>query len=158
MGDTEAEESRRALCVGRVRGGANRRSRAVGKVLEITLLLSMGLLGAACKEESAPSTPEPEPARPAVNRSPYASERIPDLTLRVNVQFGFSGYGAFVDPDDDPLSFSASSSRSDIASVRVDRDTISVETHRPGSTTVSVTARDPRGRSASQRFSVTVVR
>ena len=123
----------------------------------IALLCLAGLLIAACaEEESAPSSPEP--SQPAVNRSPYASDRIPDLTLRVNVQFGFNGYGYFTDPDDDPLSFSGSSNNRNIASVFTSRESVNVETHRAGSATVTVTARDPRGRSASQSFRVTVVR
>ena len=125
----------------------------------MTLLLSAGVLSATCaEEESAPASPEPEPPRSTQNRSPYASDRIPDLTLRVNVQFGFNGYGYFTDPDDDRLTFSGSSNSRSIATVFVSRETVSVETHRAGSARVSVTARDPSGRSASQSFSVTVVR
>lgn len=64
--------------------------------------------------------------------------------------------GAFSDPDGDPLSYEATSDASDIATASVSGSDVTVIGEAPGSATVTVTATDPGGLSATQTFAVTV--
>ena len=69
----------------------------------------------------------------------------------------------FRDPDLDPLGYSATSSNQGVASVRVRSNDINpgpnflvVDTHRAGTTVITVLVADLSGLSVSQRFTVTV--
>ena len=92
------------------------------------------------------------------NRPPQAVGTLDDPTLTV-------GHGALVvdvarafsDPDGDVLTYTATSAAQAIAAVAVSGDTATVTPVRPGVATVTVTATDPGGLSAVQRFAVTVV-
>ena len=90
------------------------------------------------------------------NRRPTASS-IPTQTLTVDGSPGtvdLSQY--FEDPDDDELTYSASSSRTGVVTVSVSGSTLTLTPVAVGSARVSVTASDPDGLSASRSVSVTV--
>ena len=104
-----------------------------------------------------------EPVPPPTNRPPVVRIQMDDRVLTepggegtVGVRFGLSFY--FRDPDGDPLTFSASSSDETVATAVVNAaaDEIQVASVAPGTATVTVTATDPSGASASQTFEVTV--
>ena len=99
---------------------------------------------------------------PPANRPPVVRIQLEDRVLTepggegaIGVRFGLSFY--FRDPDGDPLTFSASSSDETVATAVVNAENeLQVASVAPGTTTVTVTATDPSGASASQTFMVTV--
>ena len=90
------------------------------------------------------------------NRPPVAVGTIPRLTMAPSgrVSIGASAY--FTDPDGEPLTYSASSSNSGVATVSVSGATVTIRAVAEGSATITITAQDPGGLTATQRASVTV--
>jgi len=62
----------------------------------------------------------------------------------------------FTDPDGDALTYAATSSNTAAATVEVAGDTVTIAGDAEGVATITVTARDPGGLTATQRFDVTV--
>ena len=90
-------------------------------------------------------------------RRPVARGRIDDLSFAADRAARTVDVAAyFSDPDGDALSFKAASSNRNVAAVRSDRSTLTVTPGVRGSATITVTASDPGGLSAVQRFQVTV--
>ena len=90
------------------------------------------------------------------NRRPTPVSTIPQQTLETggSTTFGVSRY--FTDPDGDALTYSATSSNTNVASVSVSGSNVTITAGQAGSATVTVTARDPEGLTATQRVSVSV--
>lgn len=91
------------------------------------------------------------------NRAPRAVGTIPDGVLLVGEEYAVDLEPYFNDPDDDPLTYAASSSNNSVAEARVLDEGIFVTAAGHGSATVSVTATDPGGLSATASFEVGVV-
>ena len=89
-------------------------------------------------------------------RSPVAGEGIPELTVEVGSTESVDLAGHFSDPDEDVLTYTASSSNTSIATVSVSGAIVQVTGVAAGSVTVTVTATDPDELSAEQTFTVTV--
>ena len=90
-------------------------------------------------------------------RRPVARGRIGDLafaTDRAARTVDAAAY--FSDPDGDVLSFKAASSNRNVAAVRTDRNAVTITPGTRGVATITVTATDPGGLSAVQRFQVSV--
>ena len=64
--------------------------------------------------------------------------------------------GVFTDPDGDPLSYSTASDDASIATASISGESMTVDGLAPGTTSITVTASDPMGLSASGSFEVTV--
>ena len=97
--------------------------------------------------------------RDRVNRAPVAVGRVEHLTFRVDDGPAYVEMsGAFRDPDGDPLTYAAVSSRPRVASVEVSGSTVTVTPAAAGTATVTVTATDAGGSnsSATQTFFVEV--
>ena len=92
----------------------------------------------------------------APNRAPVASAKIPDATVAVGDSVTLDLTPYFSDPDGDTLVFKAVSSDASVAAVSVSGSTITTRGVAKGAATVTVTATDPEGLSASQDFEVTV--
>ena len=143
-----------------IRGG--RLSRACSHVLAIALLLAAGLLSITCGGGSPsappPSTPAPTPPPPPAqpNRAPTVAIPIPNVTLERDRPRTFSLALYFSDPDGDRLTYAATTSDPLTAAVRVTGSEVTLTALRDGTVTVTVTARDPGGLSASQDFTATV--
>ena len=90
------------------------------------------------------------------NRAPEPAGAIPPLTLAVGDTVTVSVSAYFADPDGESLSFTAASSNAAVAGVSAAGDSVTVIATAKGMVTVTVTARDPRGEAAQQRFQVTV--
>ncbi len=92
----------------------------------------------------------------ASNRAPEAVGSIPGQNVSVGgtAAVGVSSY--FRDPDGDALTYTATSSASSVASVSVSGSSVTIGGVAAGTATVTVTARDPGGLTATQRFGVTV--
>ncbi len=90
------------------------------------------------------------------NRAPEPLGAMDDLTIKpgTSVSLGVSPY--FTDPDGDELTYAAASSGTAVATVEVSGDTVAVTGEAEGDATVTVTARDPDGLTATQLFDVTV--
>ncbi|WP_420464386.1 Ig-like domain-containing protein [Candidatus Palauibacter sp.] len=90
------------------------------------------------------------------NRAPEAVRSIPPVGLAAGDDATFEVSSYFNDPDGDALSYAAESSDVAVASVSVSGAALTITGVAPGTATVTVTARDPEGLSASQNVDVTV--
>ena len=117
------------------------------------ILLSV-LLFAACGGGNKGIGPSEE-SEP--NQAPEAVEDIPDQDMilgegeaKLNVS------GTFRDGDGDRLTFSARSSDESVAAVAISGSSLTVKSVSPGDATITVTATDTGGLSATRRFRVYV--
>lgn len=93
---------------------------------------------------------------PPVNRAPGASGSIPAQTLHVGESATVDLAGYFAEPDGDPLTYAATTSNPQVATVAVQGDQVRITAVAQGTATVNITATDPGGLSASQSLTVTV--
>ena len=95
-----------------------------------------------------------------INRAPVIANAIPNQTLKVGgLPFTRDLNAApiiFSDPDGDPLSYTASSSASNIAATNIAGGVLTVSPVEAGNAMISVTANDNRGGMVSTTFNVTV--
>ena len=95
--------------------------------------------------------------RPAgANRPPVVAATLPDRELTLNGTLNVDASQAFVDPDDDALNYTVSSSAPDSVTVRASGARVTQTAVAFGTATIRVTATDPGGLSVSQLFTVTV--
>ena len=90
------------------------------------------------------------------NRAPFASAEIPDATVAAGDSAALDLTPYFSDPDDDPLTFEAVSSDASVAAASASGSSVATRGVAKGTATVTVTATDPEGLSASQDFKVAV--
>ncbi len=90
------------------------------------------------------------------NRAPETGDRIPDLTLFEGEKEPVDAAAHFRDPDGDSLSYTAASSNASVATVAVSGSAVVVSALANGMATVTVSATDPDGSSATSAFGVTV--
>ena len=91
------------------------------------------------------------------NRAPRAVGSIPDQTLTEGGSARTLDVSEnFEDPDGDTLSYRASSNRTSVVRVSVSGSEVTLTPVAAGTATVTVTATDPGGQSATQRLDVTV--
>ncbi len=91
------------------------------------------------------------------NRAPRAVGNISDQTLTEDGSVTTVNVSArFTDPDGDNLSYRATSSRTSVVRTSVSGSRVTLTPRDAGTATVTVTATDPGGLSATQRFTVTV--
>ena len=96
---------------------------------------------------------------PAANFPPVPVGTLAQLALRVGqVPVQVEAAGAFQDPEGDPLTYGATSSKPEVASVSVSESTVTVRAMAAGTAVVTVTATDIDGsnKTATQKFTVTV--
>ena len=90
------------------------------------------------------------------NREPEVVDAIPARTLFTGETATVDASAHFHDPDGDPLTYTATSSSPEVATVMVSGATLTIHGVAAGVATVTVTASDPDGAGAEQRFEVTV--
>ena len=100
--------------------------------------------------------PTPPPPPPPANRAPTATGSIDAQTIPVGESVSVNVAGNFTDPDGNTLSYMAASSDDAVATASVSGSNVTIEGVAAGSATVTVTASDPGGLSATQSISVTV--
>lgn len=92
-----------------------------------------------------------------INEAPFVLDAIEDQELEAGGEtFTVDLTTVFSDPNGDDLTFMASSSHPDSATVSIDEDELTVTGQRVGTTTITVTATDPDGESVTDMFLVTV--
>ncbi len=90
------------------------------------------------------------------NRSPVPAAALPNRALAPDDTVNVDVSRAFVDPDDDALTYSASSSAPQVVTAGVTGVAVRLTAVREGVATIRVTATDPGGLSAMQSFTATV--
>ncbi len=110
-------------------------------ILALTLLT-----GTAC------GTTDPGPP----NNPPTATGTIPAQTVHVGQTVTVPVSQYFDDPDGDALTYAATTADANVATVAISGSNALVTGVSQGNTTVIVTASDPDGQTAEQRFTVTV--
>jgi len=90
------------------------------------------------------------------NRAPVVAEEIPAQTVYKGETAPLDLGPHFSDPDGDVLTYTAETTDSNVARAVVTGTTLTIEANARGEATITVTATDPGGLSASQRFTVTV--
>ena len=90
------------------------------------------------------------------NRAPQPRGTPPDVTVRVGATATVDAVQYFSDPDGEALTYAASASDGAVASVTVAGSAITATAEGKGSATITITASDPGGLSATQSFRFTV--
>ena len=90
------------------------------------------------------------------NRPPRAVGTIPPQRLSPGATRSINASQYFTDPDGDALTYTATSSRTSVATVSVSGSTVTIRGVATGSATITITARDPGGLTATQTTTVTV--
>ncbi len=103
-------------------------------------------------------TTGPEPPPPPPNRAPTAFGSIPPLTVTAGETVTTDVASYFRDPDGDALTYSTMTSHAGTASPTITGSSLTIAGVSPGTATVTVTARDPGGLTATQSAAVTVAR
>ena len=106
--------------------------------------------------EPVVTPPTPPPPTPPANRAPTASGSIEAQTIAAGDSVTVNVAGNFTDPDGNTLSFAAASSDDAVATASVSGSNVTINGVSAGTATVTVTASDPGGLSATQSISVTV--
>ena len=91
-----------------------------------------------------------------MNRAPVIGDSIPEQVLDRSDTVTVDLASHFTDPDDDVITYEATSSNELLLTVSVSQDELTLAGVRPGTVTVSVTATDPEGLSATQDFNTIV--
>ena len=110
--------------------------------------------GGTTPTPTTPPTPPPPP--PPANRAPTATGSIEAQTIPAGESVTVNVAGNFTDPDGNTLSFAAASSDDAVATASVSGSNVTINGVSAGTATVTVTASDPGGLSATQSISVTV--
>ena len=143
-----AETSDNGVATGVVSGGTL--TVKAGAIGEATMTVTAADPGGLAAEQSFLVT--------VLNRAPVATETIPRQLIAAGRSETLEMSTHFDDPDGDPLTFAATTSRSSVASVRVSGSKLTVRGVGSGEADVTVAATDTDGASAAQSFKVTVER
>ena len=90
------------------------------------------------------------------NAAPQMAGTLDDQVVTRGEPITVSIAGVFMDPDGDPLSYGTASDDASIATASISGESMTVDGLAPGTTSITVTASDPDGLSASGSFSVRV--
>ncbi|MYH53542.1 MAG: hypothetical protein F4139_11480 [Gemmatimonadetes bacterium] len=92
------------------------------------------------------------------NHQPVATRTIPDRQLWTGRTIAVNASTYFVEPNDDPMTYTVASSNAGAATADVSGHTVTISAQADGSPTITITASDPGGLTATQEFVVTVKR
>ena len=145
--------------------GYARVSKADGKGLAaFVVLLSLAFAACGGDKQSSPTAPTPIPTPAPTpptssNQAPQASGSIPAQELTVGAAAGMVDVAQyFSDPAGDALTYAADSNDAGTVTASVSGSILTLTPVAAGMATVTVTARDPGGLSATQTIDVTVLR
>ena len=114
-----------------------------------TALLAVALVS-ACGDATSPSAPAPG------NRSPRPQASIPSRAVQAGDTISVDVASFFTDPDGDPLTYAATTSDGGVSGASASGSNVTAVGVAEGTATITVTATDPGGLSARQRFTVDV--
>lgn len=117
-------------------------------------LAAIPLMGVCGGGDNGPDPVQPPPQQPNQAPLPVGSLGTVTIPLRGDVSVDVSSN--FRDPDGDALTISATSSDPGIAGAQTDGPNVTVTGVAPGTATITVTARDTGGLTATQQLGVTV--
>ena len=121
----------------------------------VALLLTFATAcGDGPRTPTAPTSPTTTTT--PTNSVPVTSGSIPAQSLPPNESIRLDVAQYFSDPDGDALTYEATSSDTQIATVTVTESTAILTGENVGRADIQVTARDPQGGTATQLFPVTV--
>ena len=92
------------------------------------------------------------------NLPPAVVGALPDRTLQLGATLDLDLSAVFADPDQDPLTFAASSSAPEVVTVLASGARVTLTAAALGTAQIRVTATEPGGRSVARSFRVTVTR
>ena len=127
----------------------SRKPLQAGFLLTVVAVTLVAIWAVACGDGATEPAPTP-------NRAPLPSGSIPAQTVAVGETATVNVAGYFTDPDGDALTFAATSSNPQTATVAASSGVVTVTAIERGEVTVTVTAMDPGGLSAQGAFTVTV--
>ncbi|WP_423927795.1 Ig-like domain-containing protein [Candidatus Palauibacter sp.] len=133
-----------------------RGSSSTARIVAGGLLALAAAWAMACSEAGTGPEPGPPPPPPPPNRPPAAAGAIPGQEVAVGDSLHFTVSSYFTDPDGDALTYDAGSSNPGVATAAAAIDLVTLAAVARGAATITVTATDPDGLEASQRFEVTV--
>lgn len=110
----------------------------------------------AADDDQATATQRVRVTVPQPNRPPQRVGSIPAQSIQVGASATVVASSYFSDPDGDALTYTATSSNSTVARTSVSGSIVTITGVTAGSATVTVTARDPDGLTATQTGRVTV--
>lgn len=110
----------------------------------------------ATDDSQATATQSVRVTVPQPNRPPQRVGSIPAQAVNIGASVTLNAAGYFSDPDGDALTYTATSSTPTVARVSASGSTVTITGLTAGSATLIVTARDPKGLTATQQARVTV--
>ena len=90
------------------------------------------------------------------NAAPQMVGTLDDQVVTRGEPITVSISGVFMDPDGDPLSYATASADASIATASISGESMTIDGLAPGTTSITVTASDPDGLSASGSYEVRV--
>ena len=117
--------------------------------------LTAATLAASCGGDGGTTVPPVDPPPPQ-NRAPVPVGSIGALTIDVGATVTTDVASNFNDPDGDALTYSAATSDGGVATATVSGSQVATTGVAAGTATITITARDPGGLTATQTMAVTV--
>jgi hypothetical protein len=126
----------------------------VRKITGLFVALTTVALASSCGGDGGTTVPPVDP--PPQNRAPVAVGSIAAVTVDAGATATTDVASNFNDPDGDALTYSAATSDGGVATATVSGSTVTTTGVAAGSATITITARDPGGLTATQTMAVTV--
>ena len=123
-------------------------------ILPAVFLAGVAWAGACGGDGGTVTPPTPPPETP--NRAPVAVGGLGTMTITAGQTMTVNVSANFNDPDGDALTYTAATSDAAVVAASVTGADVAVEGVAAGTATVTVTARDPGGLTATQTLGVTV--
>ena len=127
----------------------------VRTITGLFVALTTVALAASCGGDGGTTVPPVDPPAPQ-NRAPVPVGSIGALTIDVGATVTTDVASNFNDPDGDALTYSAATSDGGVAAATVSGSQVATTGVAAGTATITITARDPGGLTATQTMAVTV--
>ncbi|MCY3610521.1 MAG: hypothetical protein OXH51_03215 [Gemmatimonadetes bacterium] len=126
------------------------------KTTSLFAALATVALAASCGGDGGTTTVPPVDPPAPQNRAPLPVGSIGAITIAVGASVTTNVASNFNDPDGDALTYAAATSDASVATATVSGSQVTTTGEAAGSATITITARDPGGLTATQTMAVTV--
>jgi len=126
------------------------------KTTSLFAALAIVALAASCGGDGGTTTVPPVDPPAPQNRAPLPVGSIGAITIAVGASVTTNVASNFNDPDGDALTYAAATSDASVATATVSGSQVTTTGEAAGSATITITARDPGGLTATQTMAVTV--